>query len=461
MKKVLFLGSKKDRELFNGYEVVVEKKVDKAIKRVFVEQPDVIISDLATTSFLDSYYLKNLVEKIDVTKNIPFAVVKHKNLNEKFDIFTQVETKKELDELVKTHPVSDDDKKNISGYKLTNANVKALSTEIMDKLLFQTSILSDIKSFVSCINDDYALSLNIFNMIDKYISYDLCGVYFNDAVDSANNFLNLSLPTGNLTLAQIEKYSNKFFDEFDKYKRIERIQTALVKGDVGEKQTVRKFNTEVTVPYHFSENMTGGIYLLAHQKLNSFEALFLELITQELELIFKLKYMFYEQAKHALYDSMTGLFNKQEFDANLEKEFHRARRYIYNFTLAFIDIDDMEDINEKQGTKFGDFVIYQLAALLKEVFRRTDLVYRYGGDKFVVFMPMTPITKSIIPIERLREKISQFEFKKDDVSTNITVSIGLCANYSKFESPEEIVNALKVSTIKAKQYGKNRIDIHE
>ena len=73
MKKVLFIGSKKDRDLFKGYEVVVEKKVDKAIKRVFVEAPDVIISDLATTSFLDSYYLKNLVEKIDVTKNIPFA----------------------------------------------------------------------------------------------------------------------------------------------------------------------------------------------------------------------------------------------------------------------------------------------------------------------------------------------------------------------------------------------------
>ena len=282
MKKVLFIGSKKDRDLFKGYEVVVEKKVDKAIKRVFVEAPDVIISDLATTSFLDSYYLKNLVEKIDVTKNIPFAAIKHKSLNDKFDIFTQVETKKDLDELVKAHPVSDADKKNISEYKLTNAVVKALSTDILDKLLFQTSILSDIKSFVSCINDDYALSLNIFNMIDKYISYDLCGVYFNDAVDSANNFLNLSLPTGVLTLAQIEKYSNKFFDEFDQYKRIERIQTALVKGDVAEKQTVRKFNTEVTVPYHFSENMTGGIYLLTHQKLNTFEAKFLEIITQEL-----------------------------------------------------------------------------------------------------------------------------------------------------------------------------------
>ena len=64
MKKVLFIGSKKDRDLFKGYEVVVEKKVDKAIKRVFVEAPDVIISDHATTSFLDSYYLKNLVEKI-------------------------------------------------------------------------------------------------------------------------------------------------------------------------------------------------------------------------------------------------------------------------------------------------------------------------------------------------------------------------------------------------------------
>ncbi len=92
MKKVLVLGGKKyDSSIFDGYEVVVEKKVDKAIKRVFVEAPDVILTDLATTTFQDCYYLENVVKKIDITQNIPFAVLMNKTLKSGFDLFTKVE----------------------------------------------------------------------------------------------------------------------------------------------------------------------------------------------------------------------------------------------------------------------------------------------------------------------------------------------------------------------------------
>lgn len=463
MKKVLVLGGKKyDTSLFNGYEVVVEKKVDKAIKRVFADAPDVILTDLATTSFHDCYYFENLIKKIDVTKNIPFAVLRPKTLNQNFDLFKVIDSEQDLKTLAGEYNFSETEKKEILEYKLTNSCLKTLSTEIMDKMIVQSSILDDIKSLVNYMNDDYALSLNIFKLFDKYISYDLCGLYFNESNESSKNVLNLSLPNENITINQIEKLSNKFFDEFEnKYKRINEVQTALVSGDISDKFKLRKFDTEIILPYMFSENLTGGIYLLANKKMNIFEKMFFDVITHELELIFKFKFMFNEQLKHALQDSMTGLFNRQEFEANLEKEFNRARRYIYNFTLAFIDIDEMGKINESYGDKFGNFVIYQLAQLLKEVFRRTDLLYRFGGDKIIVFMPMTPITKAIIPIERLKQKISEYKFKKDGVSTNITVSIGLCANYSRFTDTEHLMNSLKVSLIRAKEAGKNKLDIYE
>lgn len=462
MKKVLVLGGKKyDNDLFKGYDVIVEKKVDKAIKRVFVQAPDVILTDLATTTFQDCYYFENVIKKIDVTRNIPFAVLKNKNLKTGFDLFNKVETKQELDNLVNTHKLTDDEKKNILGFKLTNSCLKTLSTEIMDKMLLQSSILSDMKALVNYMNDDYALSSNIFKLIDKYVSYDLCGLYFNESKESSRNILNLSLPNENITVNQIEKFSNKFFDEFDKYKRINEIQTALVAGDVSDNFKLRKFETEIILPFQFSENLTGGLYLLANKKMNLFEKLFFEVISHELELIFQLKYMFNEQLRYSLLDPMTSLFNRQEFESNLEKEFHRARRYIYNFTLAFIDIDSMSGINDKYGEKFGNFVIYELAQLLKEVFRRTDLLYRFGGDKIIVLMPMTPITKAIIPIERLKQKIAEYEFKKDDISANITVSVGLCANYSRFTEPEQLMNSLKVSLVRAKESGKNKVDIYE
>lgn len=462
MKKVLVLGGKKyDSDLFKGYEVIVEKKVDKAIKRVFAEAPDVILTDLATTTFLDCYYFENVIKKFDVTQNIPFAVLKNKNLKTGFDLFTQIETNQELNNLVNTHKLSDNDKKNILNYKLTNSCLKTLSTEILDKVLLQSSILSDVKELANYMNDEFALCTNIFKLFDKYVSYDLCGLYFNESQESSRNVLNLSLPNENITVNQVEKFSNKFFDEFDKYKRINEIQTALVTGDVSDKFKLRKFDTEIVVSFHFSENLTGGIYLLANKKMNLIEKLFFDVISHELELIFKFKYLFNEQLRYSLLDPMTKLFNRQEFEANLEKEFHRARRYIYNFTLAFIDIDNMNGVNDKYGQSFGNFVIYELSQLLKEVFRRTDLVYRFGGDKIIVLMPMTPITKAVIPIERLKQRIAEYEFKKDNTSTNITVSIGLCANYSRFTEPEQLFNSLKVSLVRAKESGKNSLDIYE
>ena len=459
MKKVFVLGSKKYD--FDGYEVVVEKNVDKAIKRVFTVLPDVILTDLATTSFQDCVFFKNVVEKIDVLKNIPFAVLKHKFLKSEFNMFNCVESKQQLDNLVKETCIDDEQKKKIADYKLTKSALKTLSTEISDKMIFKSSLLSEIKELVSFINDDFALSFNIFKLLDKYVSYDLCGLFFNESAESSKNVLNLSLPNENITINQVEKFANEFFDNFEQYKRIVEVQTALVQGNIAEKFKLRKFDTQIILPFHFSENLTGGIYLLANKKMNIYEKMFFDVLACELELIFKFKYIYNEQQKHALLDSMTGLFNKQEFEANLEKEFHRARRYIYNFTLAFIDIDDMEKINDKHGTIFGNFVIYKLAQLLKEVFRRTDLLYRFGGDKIIVLMPMTPITKAVIPIERLKQRIAEQVFTKSDISTNITVSIGLCANYSRFTEPEHLLNALKNSLIKAKDAGKNKLDIYE
>lgn len=462
MKKILILGNKKyDNEFFKGYELIVEKKVDKAIKHVFAAAPDVILTDLATTSILDCYYLINLIKKIDVTQNIPIVALRTNKFKPEFDLFEQIETREELDKLINTHKLSELEKKNILGFKLTNGCLKTLSTDILDKLLLKSSLLSEIKTLVDFVADDYALSLNIFKLIDKYLNYDFCGLYFNESKESSKNILNLSLPNENISLNQIEKFSNKFFDEFDKYKRINQIQTALVTGDVAEKAKLKKFNTEIIIPFMFSENLTGGVYLLAKNKLTVFEKMFFEIIATELELIFKFKYIFNEQLRYSLHDSMTGLFNRQEFEANLEKEFHRARRYIYNFTLAFIDIDDMGGINKKYGQDFGNFVIYELATLLKNVFRRTDLIYRFGGDKIIVLMPMTPITKSVIPIERLKQKIAEYEFKKGDISTNITVSAGLCANYSRFTEPEQLLNSLKISLVRAKELGKNALDIYE
>ena len=336
-------------------------------------------------------------------------------------------------------------------------------TKKLKELLINSTLTEDFRGLIDSVKFEDTLSENIFNIIGKYVPYDACGVFFNEDDENAINVLNLSYPNKNVTIDLTNSISDKFFDEMEPFKQINRVQCNLITGDVTEESKLRfkSFKTVVIEPFKYAEKLTGGFFFASTKKLDAEQKAFLQIITNELELIFKLRYLFNEQSKRALYDPMTGLYNRQEFDNAFEFEFSKARRYIYNFSLAIIDIDYLGKINDKFGRPFGDFVLTELSSLLKRVFRRTDPIYRYGSEEIVIMLPFTPITKALIPIERLRTEISRHEFEKDGKKTNITVSVGLCANYSKFEQTEQFIEALGTALSRAKERGRNKVDIFE
>ena len=88
-------------------------------------------------------------------------------------------------------------------------------------------------------------------------------------------------------------------------------------------------------------------------------------------------------------------------------------------------------------------------------------MYRYDGGQLAIMLPFTPITKAIIPIERLRSAISEHLFVKDGIEKNITISVGLCANYSKFTEPEQLLESVNTALSRAKERGRNKVDIFE
>lgn len=337
-----------------------------------------------------------------------------------------------------------------------NSNeTKLLQTRLKISKIFNT--------FVDMMQFEDRLSANIFEVINKYIKYDVSGLFFNESDESSRNIFNFSFPKNNITIPLSEKIRDKFFDKMEKYKRINEIQCNLINGDVAEESKInyKDLKTKIILPYTFSDKLAGGIFIGSTKELNKKEKEYLNIIKEELDKIFKLKYIFNEQAKHSLIDPMTGLYNRQEFDNTLDLELHKARRYIYNFSLAMIDIDYLGEINKKYGRDFGDFVITELSSLLKKVFRKTDPIYRYNSEKIIVMLPFTPITKSVIPIERLRTAIAGYTFEKGKTKTNLTVSIGLCANYSKMENPEQLLYGLGTALSRAKANGRNKVDIFE
>src|SRR6516162_5260707 len=88
-------------------------------------------------------------------------------------------------------------------------------------------------------------------------------------------------------------------------------------------------------------------------------------------------------------DRLTGLFNRQFFDAMLLNEMSRAMRHGIPLTMLLADVDHMKEANVLHGYIFGNKVLKTLADILVSSIRQEDVVARYGGDEFMILLPHT------------------------------------------------------------------------
>ena len=473
--RILFVGNKQPKwlkGLENDFEISKQKNSLKAFKEVFKTIPDLIVF-CVTDSFYEGYYLSKLLSFTEETNKIPFIITNSglkvpENID--FNAIAQIDfeigtedVEEIINKIISENKLSKPQKNKILKNPPSSKELKFYMERILDELLVNSSIVEEFKSLIDSMSFDNVLVENVFKIINRYIKYDVAGIFINNPDEASRNVLNLSIPNNNITLDMTSYIRDEFFDEIEKYKRVNEIQCNLTNGDVSEKSdiTPKSFKMTKVIPYKYGENLTGGIFFCSTKPFDMYESAFFEIIIKELDVIFKLKYLFDEQARHAFIDPMTGLYNRQLFESNLENEFYRARRYIFNFTLAMLDVDYLSKINDEYGKEFGDYVLTELSTVLKQVFRRTDLIYRYGGEEIIIYLPSTPITKALIPIERLRANIANHTFEKNGIKTNVTVSVGLCANYSKFTEPNQLLDGVANAMMRAKERGRNKVDIFE
>jgi diguanylate cyclase (GGDEF)-like protein len=158
-------------------------------------------------------------------------------------------------------------------------------------------------------------------------------------------------------------------------------------------------------------------------------------------------------------DDVTGLFNQRKLHIDLEEQIKLFKEEQKIFSVLFIDIDHFKNVNDGHGHLIGSELLLQVSKVLKKVLRESDLIYRYGGDEFVMIAPLAPYKTAKIIGNRILEGIKhhQFRGKGTDETFRISVSIGVAVYPDDAETAYDILEMADRMMYEAKNAGRGRV----
>jgi diguanylate cyclase (GGDEF)-like protein/PAS domain S-box-containing protein len=127
--------------------------------------------------------------------------------------------------------------------------------------------------------------------------------------------------------------------------------------------------------------------------------------------------------RFALYDQLTGLYNRRFLEEYLSKELERCKREGYPLSVAFVDVNSFKKINDVYGHVFGDEVLKAVAETMQNMVRASDVVARYGGDEFVLVLPRANEEEALRVMERIARNLRAGQIGGEPFSVRISYGV--------------------------------------
>lgn len=157
-------------------------------------------------------------------------------------------------------------------------------------------------------------------------------------------------------------------------------------------------------------------------------------------------------------DPLTGANNRAAFDSSLTREIELARRHRTALSLIVLDIDKFKSINDSFGHVTGDEVIRSFSKVISNVIRKTDMLFRYGGEEFVVIMSNTGRDGAKLLAERIRRAVERMDVPLPKKALPVTVSLGVASLVGK-EDGSSLFERADEALYQAKSSGRNRVKV--
>jgi diguanylate cyclase (GGDEF)-like protein/PAS domain S-box-containing protein len=164
---------------------------------------------------------------------------------------------------------------------------------------------------------------------------------------------------------------------------------------------------------------------------------------------------------NAEHDPLTGMFNRSYFQEELERTVARAARNGLTSALFYIDLDQFKYVNDTLGHAAGDRLLVDIAALLSMHVREGDLLARFGGDEFTLLLYNIERQDVVRAGENFRSLCDNYRFNLDEKSYNVSASIGIAMIDRQATSAEEVLSHADLACNKAKQQGRNRVNLYD
>ncbi len=179
----------------------------------------------------------------------------------------------------------------------------------------------------------------------------------------------------------------------------------------------------------------------------------LEDITESVNAAKALREKELELEKLATTDVLTKSFNRYCIMNQIEEEISRTKRKEEPLSLIMYDFDHFKQINDNFGHNVGDYVLKESTEVISHVIREIDKLGRYGGEEFLILLPMSRLTDALEVAERVREAIASHHFKNLE---QVTISLGV-VEYQKDEPLQSLLKRVDEKMYESKRSGRNKV----
>ena len=360
------------------------------------------------------------------------------------------------EEICGEFPVSQRYKDALQTYEFDEEGIIPQINKILDDALMKATITNEFRNLIDYTSDDKVIAERIFKILSTIIEYEAACIYFHSPDGSTKKRLIFDKQgcklKDNVYLDIWRQVLPDFIEDFE----IEKVTESTSENIV---ESADEFQSRKEFDFYYENNLIGKVCFYSTQNVEWNKLKFMPTAKSELDLYLRLKFLYVKTCYLSITDELTKLYTRRHLDSVIIQEFERAKRYGTIISVAMADIDNFKMINDTYGHQAGDYVLREVSKIFIDTLRKTDFVYRYGGEEICILMPETCIQNVIMPLERIRKNIENKHFIHNNQQIQVTISVGATTYAKDMRFPSDLIERADAALYKAKKTGKNKVVI--